>query len=247
MIPADVRIFVLAEFDGAQRREILRIVGSLDELFGSHSLRDRDFALFPSLGNVVLPGFAHSLYETVRTAEQKDMRTQCVPACEHRKVLQDDGVEERGHELIGRDRLLLQAIDISLGKDSALSSYWMQFDSVIALLTQFVGGNLELGVDLVDHRAGAAGALVVHRRNLFLAPTGFVFFKDNDLGVLPAEFDYGIHFGMKFLDRKRDCCDFLYKLRADQRSNVAAPGAGDEHAAVVGRDAGFGLHAMEEL
>ena len=41
--------------------------------------------------------------------------------------------------------------------------------SDVAHLAELFGGNAQLGVDLVDDGARAAGALVVHRRNFLLA------------------------------------------------------------------------------
>ena len=99
----------------------------------------------------------------------------------------------------------------------------MQLDAVVTLLAQLVGGNLELGVDLVDHRAGAAGALVVHRRDLLLAAAGLVFLEDDDLGVLPAQLDDRVHFGMQLLHSKRNRRDFLHEFRANQRSELLPP------------------------
>ena len=88
-------------------------------------------------------------------------------AREHGQVLKHDGIEQRSHELIRRNALLLQAVDVGLGEDAALAGHRMQLDAVVALVAEFRRGNLQLGVDLVDDRAGAAGALVVHRRNFW--------------------------------------------------------------------------------
>ncbi len=78
----------------------------------------------------------------------------------------------------------------------------VQLDAVVCLIAEFVGGNLQLGIDLVDHRAGAAGALVVHGRNLLLAAGLRVVLEDDDLGILAAEFDDGVHLGVQLLDSK---------------------------------------------
>ena len=82
--------------------------------------------------------------------------------------------------------MLLQSVDVGFGKNPALSRYGMQLYPVISLLAELVCWDFELGIDLVDYCAGAAGALIVHRRNLLLAPGGLVFFEDDDLGVLSA-------------------------------------------------------------
>ena len=62
--------------------------------------------------------------------------TQCVAAREHGKVLQDNGVKERGHQFVGRNALLLQTVDIGLGKNAALARDGMDFDSLVGLVAQ---------------------------------------------------------------------------------------------------------------
>ena len=144
------------------------------------------------------------------------MRTQRVSAGQHRQILQHDGVEQGSHQLIRRDALLLQAVDVGLGEDAALAGDGMQLDADVALVAQFCGGNLQLGVDLVDDGARAAGALVVHRRNFLLAAGVLVFLEDDDLRILSAELDDRVHFRMQLLDGQRHGRDFLHELGADQ-------------------------------
>ena len=152
----------------------------------------------------------------------KHVRAQCVAAGEHAEVLQDDGFKERCHQLVGWRAGFLQAVDVGFGEDAALAGDFVQLDSVIALVGELGGGDLQLGVDLVDNRTGAACALVVHRRDLLLAAGLFVVFKDDDLRILPAEFDDGIDLGVQFLDGERDGVDFLHELRADHLRDSAA-------------------------
>src|SRR5215472_4301480 len=189
-IDSRVGVFVLAELHRADCSEILCVVWNLDEVFRLGTFGQLHLALFPHFGDVLLPGFLHAAYKAVRTAEQQHMRTQGVAARQHGQILQHNGIEQRRHKLIRRDSLLLQAIDVSLGEDAALSRYRMQLDSRVALVTQLFGGNLQLGVDLVDDGARTPGALVVHRRDLLLAPCILVLFEDYDLGILPAELDH---------------------------------------------------------
>ena len=118
---------------------------------------------------------------------------------------------------------------------------------LIFLLGEQVDGNFQLGVDLVDDRAGAAGALVVHRRNFLFAAGFFVVLEDDDLGVLPAEFDDRIDFGVQLFDGERNCGYFLHEFCADLVGDRAAAGAGHEHAGVVRVDADFGFHALQEF
>ncbi len=106
---------------------------------------------------------------------------------------------------------------------------------------------LQLGVDLVDDRAGPAGALVVHRRDLLLASALRVVLEDDDLGVLPAELDHGVHLGVELLDGERDGRHFLHELGADERRQRGATRTGHEDAAVAGADADFRFEPPQEL
>ncbi len=128
------------------------------------------------------------------------MRAQHVAACQHGEVLQHDGVEERGHQLVGRRPLLLQTVDVSLGEHAALAGYLMQLDPSVSLMAKLLWWNPKFGVDLVDDRAGAAGALVVHRRDLLLAAGLLVFLEDDDLGVLSTKFHHRVHLRVKLLN-----------------------------------------------
>ena len=96
----------------------------------------------------------------------------------------------------------MQTVNICLGEDAALPCHLVQLDAVVTLLAEFFNGDLELRIDFVDDCARAAGALVVHRWNLLLAPALFVVFENDNLGVLTAEFDDRIHFWVEFLYRE---------------------------------------------
>ena len=212
----------------------MRVVGDLDQVFRLAAFGNLNLALFPHARNVGLPGLTHAADESVGAAEEKNVRTECVPAGEDAEILQDDGFKERCHQLVGRRAGFLEAVDVGFGEDAAFAGDFVQLDAVIALVGELGGGNLELGVDLVDDCAGAARALVVHRRDLFLAAGLFVVLEDDDLRVLPAELDDGIDLGVQLLDGERDGVDFLDELRADHLGDRAAAGSGDEDARVVG-------------
>lgn len=133
--------------------------------------------------------------------QQQHVRTEGVAPGQDRQVLQHDGVKQRGHQLVGRDALLLQAVDVDFGEDTALAGDRVESDAGVSLVAELVGGQLQLGVDLVDDRAGPAGALVIHGRDLFLAAALVVILENDDLGILPTEFDHRVHFGVKRIDR----------------------------------------------
>ena len=123
----------------------------------------------------------------------------------------------------------------------------MQLDAVVALLAEFLDRDFQLAVDLIDHRASAAGALVVHRRDFFLAAAFVVVLEDDDLGVLPAQLDDGIHLRMLLLHRERHRRHFLHKFRADQLGQHAAARPGDEHACVAAVHTDFRLDAAQKF
>ena len=175
------------------------------------------------------------------------MGAQCVAAGENAQVLEHDRFEQRRHQLVGRGAYFLQAVDVGLGEYAALPCYLVELDAMIFLLGKQIGGNFQLGVNFVDHRAGAAGALVVHGRNFLFAAGFFVVFEDDDLGVLPTELDDGINLRMKLLHSQRNSGHFLDELRADLFGDRASPRAGHEHTRVVRIDAGIGFHALQKF
>ena len=151
------------------------------------------------------------------------MGPQSVAARKDAQILQHDRFKQRSHQFVWRRADFLQTVDVGLGKHPALACDFVQFDSVITLIPRLHGGNFQLGIDFVDDRASPAGALVIHRGNLFLAAGLFVVFEDDDLGVLPAELDDRIHLGMHLLDGERDCRDFLDELCADPVGDPPPP------------------------
>ena len=145
------------------------------------------------------------------------MRQQGVAAGQHGQVLADDRVEQRCHQLVGRHAHLLQRVDVRLGEHAALAGDRVDLDPGVAHVRELVGRDLELGVDLVDDRAGATGALVVHRRDLLLLAGLGVFLEDDDLRVLATELDHRPALRIELLDRQADRVDLLDELRADAR------------------------------
>ena len=195
----------------------------------------------------MLPGLAHSPQKGIGPAQQQHMWHERMAAGEHGEVLQDNGVKKRGHQLGGRKSLLLQAVDVGLGKDAAFARDGMDAHAPIGQLRHLIGGNVQLGLNLVNDRAGAARAFVVHRGDL-PAPSAADFgLEYDDLGVLAAEFDDRLGIGMQLLDSQRDGVDLLHETSANRRGQRMAAGAGDEDAAVAGRNAGFAFHAQQEI
>ena len=225
------------ELDRADGGEVLGVLGDDDELFGRLAFGQLDATFLPDHRNVVHPAVAHALDVAVGAAEQEHLGAQRVAAGQHRHVLLNDGLEQRGHQLVGRHALLLQAVDVGFGEDAALAGDRVQLDPEVAHLAELLGRDLELGVDLVDDRAGSAGTLVVHRRDLLFLAGLLILFEDDDLGVLAAELDDGLDIGVEFFDGQRDGVDFLNEAPAEARGDRARTGAGHEDAKGVLRNA----------
>ena len=203
-IDADRVVLAPSELDGAKGAEILRVGGNADQVLDRHAFRRRDVALAPGQRDVVAPRLAHAADERVGSAEQQHHRPERLAAREHGEVLLDDGVEERGHQLVRRDSALLQAVDVGFGEHAAFPGDGVKREAVVAVVAERVRRDAELRRDLVDDGARAAGALVVHRRQLEPAIAGPVAPEDDDLRVLAAELDDGVHFGVKLLDGQAD-------------------------------------------
>ena len=246
-IAADAVVLAAAELDCPHGGEILCIVRDFDQIFGFGAIWDCDLTLLPHARDVCLPGLAHTAYEAIWTSEQQHMRPQSMSAGKNAQVLQNDGFKKGSHQLVRRSSHFLQTIDVGFREHAAFACNLVQLDSVIALIAQFEGRNFQLGIDLVDDGARAAGALVIHRGNLLLAPSLLVIFEDNDLGILATELNNGIHLRVQFFHRQGDGCYLLNKFRADLVRNRAAIRAGHKHARVMAVDVRFRFHPLQEF
>ena len=94
----------------------------------------------------------------------------------------------------------------------------MDAHTAIDKVRQLIGGNLQLGLNLIDDRARAARALIVHRSDLPAPSAADFSFEKNDLGVLAAEFNHRLRFGMHLLNSERNGVHFLHESRANRRS-----------------------------
>jgi hypothetical protein len=247
-VQADGLALLLAELHGADGGEVLGVAGHDHQVLGVDAVGKGRAPLLPHLGDVHLPGVHHSADEGVGAAEQQNVRPQRVAAREHGEVLLDDRLEERGHQLFGRHALLLQAVDIRLGEHPALARDRVQLDAAVSHVAQLGRRDVELGVDLVDHRAGPARALVVHGRDLLLAAGLGVLLEDDDLGVLAAQLDHAVGLREELLHGQRDGGHLLDELRAEVPRQRGAPRARDEDADVtVRRPAERAVDRLEEL
>ena len=98
----------------------------------------------------------------------------------------------------------------------------MPADSVIALIRQHLGRNIQFRPDLVQDRTRASGALVVHTSYLFTSGRAWLIAVNDNFAVLTAQFDYGINFRENLLHRHGNGADFLDKTPSDQFRQVRA-------------------------
>ncbi len=230
--------FRLGELHRPQGGEVLGVFRHDDEILGPGVGRYLDVPFFPDALDVVGPALVHAANVGVRATQQQHLGPQGVAAGEHRQVLLDDGLEEGGHQLVRGHALLLQPVDVGLREDPALAGHRVQAQAHVAHAAELVGRDLELGVDLVDDRPGAARALVVHRGDLLLLAGLLVGLEDDDLGVLAAELDHALHVGIELLDGQRNGVDLLHELGPDVPAHRRAARAGHEDAEGVARHLG---------
>ena len=245
---ADAFVLGLAELDRAESGEVLRVLGSLNQVLRRDAFGQRRAALFPDLRDIVFPAIPHALDVAIGAAQQEHHGLQRVAARQHREVLHHDGFEQRSHQLVGRHPHLLKPVDIGLGENAALAGHGVQLHPVVAHLAKLLGGDAELGVDLVDHRPRASRALIVHGRQLLLAARLGIFLEDDDLGVLPAELDHAAAFRVQLLHRERNRVDLLHELRPEKLGHPVAARTRDKNARGGRLETfDFGLEALQEL
>ena len=159
----------------------------------------------------------------------------------------DDGFEKRRHELVGRHAAFLQAVDVRLRENPAFAGYRMQFQAHIAHVAKVLGGDSQLGVNLVDDRARTPRALVVHGGDFLFSAGLRIFLEDDDLGVLATQFDDRAAFRVKFLYSERNRVHFLYEFRPNVLADGAASAPRNKYPGFARLDAGLGFHAIQEL
>ncbi len=246
-IDAHVRVLIHAKADTANGGEVLGVLGNLHKLLGVLTFRQGEIPLFPNPGNVVFPAIAHPLDVSVGAAQKQHHGAQRVAAGEHGEILLDDRLEERSHQLVGRDAALLQAVDVRFGEDAALPCHGMELQPQVTHVAELLGRDAQLGVDLVDDCACTPCTLVIHG-GVFLLPAGlWIFLEDNDFRVLSTKLDHRAALGIEMLDGERDGVHFLDELGTDQGRDAAATAAGEEHACFPGTDSGFDFHSVKEF
>jgi hypothetical protein len=98
-VQSDAFRFVQAVHHGAVGGVVLRVGRDDDQFFERHVSRTLESARLPCFGDPLAPALLKEREERVRPSEEQHLRTQRVPAREHRQVLHHDGVGERAHDL----------------------------------------------------------------------------------------------------------------------------------------------------
>src|ERR1019366_1054331 len=120
LVNADLRILVHGKTHAAEGGKILGVVGNFDQIFGVNAFRQGEVALLPNPRDVEFPAILHALDVSVRPAEQQHGGTQSVAARQHRQILLNNRLKQRGHQLAGGYAALLQSIDVRLREYAAL-------------------------------------------------------------------------------------------------------------------------------
>jgi len=121
----------------------------------------------------------------------------------------------------------------------------VQIQLGVAHLRQFIGRHLELARGFFDEGAGAAAARRLHEHLLRFAVAAGA--EEQGLHVFAADFGDEVDFRVQLFHRRRDRHHLLHELGPQQRGDQAGAGAGDQDAIDPGREAAFGLDALQKL
>ena len=106
----------------------------------------------------------------VRPADEQHARRQGVPRESTIRFCRTMASKSEAISSSAGDARLLEAVDVGLGEHAALAGDRVHLEADVGECAERLGRDLELGGDLVDDHAGAAGALVVHRHRLARRP-----------------------------------------------------------------------------
>ena len=93
--------------------------------------RKGDLLALPKIEQPLAPRGLQAREVGVRTAEQQHIGHQGVSPREHRKILQNDGMKERCHQVALGNALFLKPGDVGLREDTALSGYGINMGVLI--------------------------------------------------------------------------------------------------------------------
>ena len=134
--------------------------------------------------------------------------------------LRDDGLEDRGGNVLLAGALVQKGLDIGFGENAAARCDGMQNGMAFGQFVQARRIGIEQACHLVDEGSGTAGAGAVHT----LLNT---FVEVNDLGILAAKLDGNVGFGDEGLDGGFGSDDLLDEGQIKPLRQQKAAGAGN--------------------
>ena len=111
-----------------------------------------------------------------------------------------DGVESRQGDIGPAGALVEEGLDVGLGKDAAPARDAVHLPALGRQGLELVRGHPQQGGDLVDERAGAAGAAAVHPHIRGGEGAVLLLAEKDDFGVLAAQLDGGAGGGVEGAD-----------------------------------------------
>ena len=146
----------------------------------------------------------------------------CDAAGEAADGLIDDGLENRGRQILLGRPFIDQGLDVGLGKDAAAGCDRIEGRVIPGILVQSRSIGLKERCHLVDEGTGAAGADAVH------ALLHVSVLEIDDLGVLAAQLDGDVCLGSDRFQRGGDRDDLLYKRNLEVIGQREPAGTGDD-------------------
>ena len=175
--------------------------------------------------------FAQFGQEMQRPAEEGDLAPDGVAAGQPADGLFHHGLKDGGGEVFARDALVEQGHHVGLGEHAAAGRDGVQRPVARRQLVEPGGVGVQQGGHLIDERARAARAGLVHAQVHALT-------EIEDFGVFAAEFHRHVGLGGQYGDCPRGGDDFLYEGQAEGFGKAEGGRTGDcrenRHAGVAG-------------
>ena len=172
------------------------------------------------LGQEGLVGLAQGGQEVQGAAEEHDGSADRAPARQACDGLGGDGVEDGGGQVLVGGALVDEGLDVGLSEDAAARGDRVELGVAGRQLAEAGGVRVQEGRHLVDEGAGAARAGAVHA----LLGGGV---QVGELGVLAAQLDDDVDFGVEALGGLGARDDLLDEGDAHGAGGRQAAGAGD--------------------
>jgi hypothetical protein len=141
-----------------------------------------------------------------------------VAASQNGKILRNDRIEKRRHELVFRKAGLQMPDHIRLGKNT---TFRCDMDEVVfvwqvTLFAQLLRSHANLACNFFNRCSGSGSAFVIHGRDCGECASVGVLPENDDFRILASKFDNGSGIRKQPPRRKRNRIDFLNKPRPEQ-------------------------------